>query len=568
MKHSSPSLKSLLLLCIVFAVGAATAVVLAEPVVSILTRAKSKARRTWVNLSGDKDSRPEAEWSPTPGFKQSVHARGFNYPTRIVLHPNPGPSPTDPLYYVAELGGAIKVVSANGSVSSVIGGLLNFRREPMDELGLMGLDIDRTARNLFISLAYWDAAGGVYRNRVDRLSLSADGRSAGDRRVLLDMVNESTVASYQIQFTAMAPDGSLYVGVGSGGNKSDAQHPDRFAGKILRMNAEGKALPDNPFYDPAHPGSPRSYTYARGFRNPFDIEWDPDSGTAIVSDVGPGVDRIVRLERGLNYCFGGGPEGDTQMRANALFTWGPGGSFAPTGVAIVPPSPAKPGSRKRLLLGLFGAVHMPGVNQGKRVLEFDLQPTGHVDSAPRIAVQYTGEYFSSVSDVETAKDGSVYFADVYGKGDLPHDGKGLVYRLVGAGAAPGPGTQLPALAASASGPELFAALGCVACHDLEPGAVKKEGPPLAGLKRALDERLNSAAYDALLAELSSRSGAYFEGNRPVYSRLRETRGDARIQAWFELRLADPRFDNPSAKMPSFVHLSKQHVNALRSYLLN
>src|SRR5262245_45741965 len=236
---SRPSPKTLLLVAAVaaaYAIGAASAGALARPVAYFVARGEGKIRRVWRRLTVDANVKPEVEWAASAGFRLKVHARGLTFPTRIALHPNPGRGPDDPLYYVAELPGAIKVVSSNGKVASVVDGLLNFRWKPDAELGLIGLDIDRSAKYAYIALTYWDAAAGVYRNRVDRLTLSEDGRRAGVRRTLLDMRNESTVASYQIQFVSAAPDGSLFVGVGSGGTKSDAQDPDKFAGKILRMS--------------------------------------------------------------------------------------------------------------------------------------------------------------------------------------------------------------------------------------------------------------------------------------------------------------------------------------------
>ena len=55
-------------------------------------------------------------WTVIPGFRVEVVARGFQLPVSIAFVPNPGSTPTSPLYYVAELYGQIKVVLRNGEV--------------------------------------------------------------------------------------------------------------------------------------------------------------------------------------------------------------------------------------------------------------------------------------------------------------------------------------------------------------------------------------------------------------------------------------------------------------------
>ena len=51
---------------------------------------------------------------------------GLRLPVNIAFVPNPGPNPTDPLYYVAEHYGSIKVVARSGQVSDYATGLLDY----------------------------------------------------------------------------------------------------------------------------------------------------------------------------------------------------------------------------------------------------------------------------------------------------------------------------------------------------------------------------------------------------------------------------------------------------------
>jgi mono/diheme cytochrome c family protein len=502
---------------------------------------------------------PGEEWRTASGLGLELHSRGFDYPVRIVFHPHPERGA--PLYYVSELPGRIRAVESDGKISTLVDGLLNFEWREMAEIGLMGMAIDPKGESLYLTLAYWDDGAGVYRNRVERLDLSEDGRQVRGRTALLDMRDEPTVVSYCVQFASIGPDGALYVGVGKGNDPNAPQDLGRFAGKILRMSKEGKALPDNPFYDPAAPSAPRSYVYALGLRNPFDLAWDPASGAAIASDVGPGLDRVLRMERGRNYCFGGA-FGDEGMRCNALYTWGPGGSYAPTGLALLPDGAD---GAARLYVGIFGAVHIPGGSTGKRMERFHLDASGALTSGSETAVRYTGPYYSSVSDVE-AHDGTVYFADVYGPGELPHRERGLVYRLV-----PGRGEAVSDQVTGSPlerGVALFASLGCAACHARTPADGTKEGPALdAGLGARLETQLGGDAYERTLSALEAREGEYFVARRPLYRELRALKGAARVRAWFKAHLRDPRFDHPEGKMPGFPGLSAEDLDALAAYLL-
>ena len=514
--------------------------------------------------------KPGATWSLAGGLTLTPHAEGLDYPSRIARAP--ASSSSELLYYVGELPGRIRAVKPDGSVSTVAEDLLNFTWSEIRELGLMGLAVDPDDSRLYATFAYWDADAGVYRNRVDALELTPDGLGVRERVPLLDMRDEATVASYCVQFVEVGPDGLLYVGVGKGANPADAQSLERFAGKILRLTRDGRAAPDNPFYDPAAPDAPRSYVYALGFRNPFDLGFDPEvASTAVVSDVGPGLDRIVRLERGRNYCFGRG-DGDSAMRCNALYTWGPGGGYAPTGVVITNGPPFAPDDERSLFVGIFGAVHTPGAGEGKRIERFAFDPEGVLRSGARQIVAYQGLFYSSVTDV-VQLDRDLYFADIFGDGERPHRNAGRIYRISaratdnagGPDAAPDPEAGLSPYA---RGARLFQSNGCFACHARAAADGEREGPMLGpDLGKELTARLDSDAYQATLQSLATRGGTYFVERRELYAELLSLSGVDRTRTWLRAHIRDPRFDNPESKMPGFATLSDAELDALATYLL-
>ena len=58
----------------------------------------------------------KSNWAVEPGFDINIDAAGFQFPTSIAFVPHPGDSPKDPLYFVTELRGSVKVVTNDRTV--------------------------------------------------------------------------------------------------------------------------------------------------------------------------------------------------------------------------------------------------------------------------------------------------------------------------------------------------------------------------------------------------------------------------------------------------------------------
>jgi glucose/arabinose dehydrogenase len=117
-----------------------------------------------------------------------------------------------------------------------------------------------------------------------------------------------------------AADGTLFVSTGDGGGEGaaafrasveDPQDPSSLHGKLLRVRpnvgADGYEVPaDNPFADGG--GAPE--VWALGFRNPWRIDLDEQTGDLWVADVGFGhreeIDRLAAPDRGRGDNFGWG----------------------------------------------------------------------------------------------------------------------------------------------------------------------------------------------------------------------------------------------------------------------
>lgn len=110
-------------------------------------------------------------------------------------------------------------------------------------------------------------------------------------------------------------DGMLYLSVGDGGGGGDpsetGQDNTDLLGSVLRLDVTGQttyAVPsDNPFADGGDPGN--NLVWAYGFRNPWRMSVDRDTGDIWLGDVGQNArEEVDRVVSGGNYgwdCYEG-----------------------------------------------------------------------------------------------------------------------------------------------------------------------------------------------------------------------------------------------------------------------
>ncbi|UNX54798.1 PQQ-dependent sugar dehydrogenase [Georgenia sp. TF02-10] len=126
-------------------------------------------------------------------------------------------------------------------------------------------------------------------NRVLRLRLDGD-RLVPDAVVLSAIPRAGNHNGGRLAF---GPDGFLYVTTGDAGDPARSQDRASLAGKILRVDADGRPAPGNP-----DPGSP---VWSLGHRNVQGIAWDA-RGRLWASELGQDRwDELNLIEPGGNY---------------------------------------------------------------------------------------------------------------------------------------------------------------------------------------------------------------------------------------------------------------------------
>ena len=189
------------------------------------------------------------------------------------------------------------------------------------EQGLLGIAVDPAFTSNQSIYVFYTARGpaGCF-NRVSRFRLSDAVASA--EVTIMDGI-PSTNGNHNAGDLNFGPDGYLYVSTGDGGcdyagggcdGDNDASR-DRhmLLGKVLRVDGNGMAAPDNPFTGPdadrcsstggTSPGRVCRETFAEGLRNPYRFAFDPSRpGRFYVNDVGQERwDEINEARAGADY---------------------------------------------------------------------------------------------------------------------------------------------------------------------------------------------------------------------------------------------------------------------------
>jgi len=244
------------------------------------------------------------------GFSEEPVATGLDFPVTIAF------APDGRLFFTERYSGRVRVIADPASKQPRLLPDAVYRFGPVSgffERGLLGLALDpdfKTNGYLYVYYSHrgQNAKTDPYRHRLMRITVKGDRGEAPVAlldRLPIGSASESGAGNHNGGILIFGPDGKLYLSIGDLSVPRHAQDLNSFAGKILRLNPDGTAPADNPFYDPGHPAAPRSYVYAYGLRNSFGLTFEsgpPGKARLFATENGPATnDELNIIGPGKNY---------------------------------------------------------------------------------------------------------------------------------------------------------------------------------------------------------------------------------------------------------------------------
>jgi uncharacterized repeat protein (TIGR03806 family) len=174
------------------------------------------------------------------------------------------------------------------------------------EQGLLGLAFHPDfANNGFFYVHY--SASNPRRSVISRFTYNSQTGTAATSSEFILLEVGQPYSNHNAGSLAFGPDDKLYIAFGDGGSGGDpqdnAQNRGNLLGSIVRIDVDNgnpySIPPDNPFIGVA---GVREEIWAYGFRNPFRLSFDRQTGTLWVGDVGQNSrEEIDIVEAGGNY---------------------------------------------------------------------------------------------------------------------------------------------------------------------------------------------------------------------------------------------------------------------------
>lgn len=207
----------------------------------------------------------------------------------------------------------LSVMMPSGEVNALLGmtGVDGFASQADDlfcegQAGMMGVAIDpEFAENRRIYVYSTSNLSDPHTNRLLRLVLNEEFNDVSDRADIVDDVPYKMASSdhpfggpgaHNGGRVRFGPDGALWLTTGDNHNGEVPQSPTMMGSKILRIDTNGNAHPENA---PPEGFDKRTYTY--GHRNVQGIAFHPTTGKAIAAEHGPWhSDEITVLVNGGN----------------------------------------------------------------------------------------------------------------------------------------------------------------------------------------------------------------------------------------------------------------------------
>jgi glucose/arabinose dehydrogenase len=329
----------------------------------------------------------------------------FEHPWSLAVLP-------DGAMLVTERPGRLRLVVDGVLLPKEVDGVPRVRASGQGGLLDVALDPDFTGNRL-VYLAYSESGDGGAGTAVARGRLARDGAAARleDVEVIFRQVPKVGGSAHFGARLVFAPDGKLFIGLGERQQRDRAQDLSTTLGKVVRIEADGTAPPDNPFV--GRDGAlPEIWSY--GHRNIQAAALDPATGDLVTVEHGArGGDEVNRPEAGKNYGwpvithgvdYSGEPIGIGRRAPGMeqpVYQWTP--SIAPSGMAFYTGA-AFPEWNGDLFVGAL---------RGELLVRLDVED-GRIVGEERMLEGALGR----IRDVRQAPDGSLLLLTDAGDGAL------------------------------------------------------------------------------------------------------------------------------------------------------
>ncbi len=258
--------------------------------------------------------------SAKENFELKQIAEGFTAPVALI----PANDDTGRLFVVDQIG-IIRIIDGNGQL--IDEPFLDLRSRmavisgKYDEKGLLGMAFHPDFKSNGRFFVYYSASlrngapeGWDHTSHISEFKISDSNadKADGDSEKIILQVDEPQM-NHNGGDILFGPDNYLYISLGDGGNADDVglghnastgNGQDKFTllGKILRIDIDRGnpySIPDD---NPFNGKNGLKEIYAYGFRNPYRMSFDSETGELFVADVGQNLwEEIDIVTKGGNY---------------------------------------------------------------------------------------------------------------------------------------------------------------------------------------------------------------------------------------------------------------------------